>query len=526
MPFSNATPEAVPVKCSCNRLAVVGYAAAVVCLLVLAGCRPAQSLPVAPEQEAPRGNQPVETTSEDDAAVLPRTADEQDPPVDPREPDEETTGLNPLLRQLQQLNVDYTELDDGYSVGLLGKHLGDDGRIRSEVFELLQQLPRVVSLYLFRADVFDAGLEQVKTFRDLRSFNTTSASLYSKFTDDGIAHLAGLTQLESLGLSGARRVTDASLSVVARLTNLQELYISDCPLTDDGLEQLAALEKLEKLELLNCEHFEGRGLAFLNGRGLRFLDLHGCDTTDAGLSALRELPSLQTFIANYNERLTGPGLAFLAQSPQLQHVSIDSCPELGDAAPQAIANCRELETLDFSETAITDRGVAAMAELQKLDTLDLNHCQHLTDAALATIGGLGNLSELALNRTQVTDEGLRLQTETEHGKRTPQVPHAERYQGHGCRSRSTPAAAAERRNPARLASQANWLRRPASRAPSRARRRTTSHSAQLTAQSQPSPIDMFVTDRVRRSRDAPRWRGQQKLVWQQSAIAGTFRLPP
>ena len=58
-------------------------------------------------------------------------------------------------------------------------------------------------------------------------------------TDAGVAHLAGLTNLTELSLSGTG-MTDAGVVHLARLTNLTWLYLCDTGVTDAGVADLEA----------------------------------------------------------------------------------------------------------------------------------------------------------------------------------------------------------------------------------------------------------------------------------------------
>ncbi len=67
-------------------------------------------------------------------------------------------------------------------------------------------------------------------------------------SDAGLEHLAGLTGLQTLGLSETQ-VTNAGLPHLAGLTGLQTLYLRGTQVTDAGLEHLAGLTKLRTLDL-------------------------------------------------------------------------------------------------------------------------------------------------------------------------------------------------------------------------------------------------------------------------------------
>jgi hypothetical protein len=98
----------------------------------------------------------------------------------------------------------------------------------------LKGLTNLQSLFLWGANVTDAGLEHLKGLTNLQSLNLS----HTKITDAGLEHLKGLTNLQSLYLSNTQ-VTD----------DLQSPYLSNTKITDAGLEHLKGLTKLQWLHL-------------------------------------------------------------------------------------------------------------------------------------------------------------------------------------------------------------------------------------------------------------------------------------
>jgi len=80
-----------------------------------------------------------------------------------------------------------------------------------------------------------------------------------------------------LDLAENRKVTDASLQRIARLTQLKILNLSSCDITDNGLAWLEDLKDLRVLNLSYCNRISGEGLKHLRGlTHLMYLDLQGC----------------------------------------------------------------------------------------------------------------------------------------------------------------------------------------------------------------------------------------------------------
>ena len=66
-----------------------------------------------------------------------------------------------------------------------------------------------------------------------------------KITDEGLAELKGLTDLESLVLT-ATPITDVGVEHLTELTNLRALYLGGTSVSDDGLAHLARMRELRR----------------------------------------------------------------------------------------------------------------------------------------------------------------------------------------------------------------------------------------------------------------------------------------
>ena len=70
----------------------------------------------------------------------------------------------------------------------------------------------------------------------------------TRITDAGLAHLVGLTNLQTLNLSDCYQITDAGLVHLKGLTNLKTLVLMQTQITDAGVAELK--QALPKCRLL------------------------------------------------------------------------------------------------------------------------------------------------------------------------------------------------------------------------------------------------------------------------------------
>lgn len=153
----------------------------------------------------------------------------------------------------------------------------------------LKGLSKLKSLDLAGTKLIDKHMVHLEQLGSLESLRLASCK---QITDRGLASLVQLGRLTKLNLGvypGNTKITDTGLVHVAELTQLQELHLTDMPVTDTGLKQLERLEKLELLWLDGCLKISDVGLASVaTFEELSWVNLNDCpDITAAGVVALQ-----------------------------------------------------------------------------------------------------------------------------------------------------------------------------------------------------------------------------------------------
>lgn len=138
-------------------------------------------------------------------------------------------------------------------------------------------------------------------------------------TDESLARVKGLaTEVVAMHLAKTQ-VTDTGLAHLAGMSNLQTLDLSNTNITDSGLVHLEKLRSLQTLTLYNTR-VTGSGLASLKGlTSLRQLSLGRTRVDDAGLADLSRLKSL-LHLDLADTKVTDGGLAHLRGLADLRHV--------------------------------------------------------------------------------------------------------------------------------------------------------------------------------------------------------------
>jgi hypothetical protein len=155
------------------------------------------------------------------------------------------------------------------------------------------QFHRVILVSLRDTKASDDDLKTLAKLPALENLDLTNTPV----TAAGLAHLRGLRELRNLGLWNTR-VDDAGLEHLAGLTKLQSLILDGTRVTDAGLRHLAGLTDLEE-----------------------WLGLGGTGVTDAGLEHLEKLTKLRN-LNLWKTGVTRAGAAKLRASLKAADISV------------------------------------------------------------------------------------------------------------------------------------------------------------------------------------------------------------
>jgi 5-hydroxyisourate hydrolase-like protein (transthyretin family) len=227
---------------------------------------------------------------------------------------DESLGYLPKFTKLRQIALAWKQASDEGLTHLAGAHslreiyIWKATDVTDAGIEALRGLKDLEVVQILDAQVSDAALRTLSTLPKLQRLTVPG----SEFTDEGIAYLADMKQLRWL-MIGTRKshITDAGVAHLAGLSNLDALNLMGARLSDGGLKELSGLSKLKQL------HLSGGGDA-------------PEAITDQGLQTIESLTNLEGLTLR-NSRITEAGLKSLATLKRLRSLGLGS-PLLSDSA--------------------------------------------------------------------------------------------------------------------------------------------------------------------------------------------------
>ena len=192
---------------------------------------------------------------------------------------------------------------------------------------------------------------------------------------------------------GARRVDDAALSHLTKMSRLQVLVLPGATITPAGMKTLARLERLQTLVLTGAPAITGAGFVhFKENANLQVLHLSYCTgLTDEGLAQVAGLPGLeelylagarkQTSSNRKPSNLTSAGLRHLAKIPKLRRLALGRwfCRRMTHPIIY-----RNKDVTGFEPTAAMLRALNAVVRRPTMKMLSLADCTDLSLGDLKT----------------------------------------------------------------------------------------------------------------------------------------------
>ena len=214
-------------------------------------------------------------------------------------------------------------------------------------------------------------------------------------------------------------ITDATTRALAKLPNLEHVWLSGTPITNASLAELATTSTLTSVRV------DDTADAFASRANLERLDLGHTAITDATIS---RLTTTRMRLLDIAETQVTASLAKLSTWSDLQELYISDTQIVGsfdrlkalsnlrvlhvaglpfdDTAAETFRSFPRLVELDLSRTTVTSASMPTLGSLVRLRSLALNELP-LVDGDLDTLTNeTTTLETLTLDRTSITDRGM------------------------------------------------------------------------------------------------------------------------
>ncbi len=217
-------------------------------------------------------------------------------------------------------------------------------------------------------------------------------------------HLGHITSLESLNVISTK-FNDEWMPSIAGLTNLKSLrFTNNGKLTDAGMEQLAGMKKLEAFSFVGTR-ITGRAYAKFEGFDkLTKVSHRGSSIDDTGLEELcNHLPRLES-LSLAHAKFTDVGAVHLAKLTKLKSLEVGTA----NATPAALQHLQQLplESLQLGEGFDKSESLPMIAGIPTLKRLTLTNCKEISDADLRLLATMQQLESLELGSPPMPDERM------------------------------------------------------------------------------------------------------------------------
>ena len=228
-------------------------------------------------------------------------------------------------------------------------------------------------------------LSQLATFPDLKSL---SLHYFSKATDAGLEHLAGLKNLESFSFRG--NVAGHAFAKFEGWTNLKSIAFHGNAIDDEGLGHIC--ERFPNLESLNLIHArvltDASAVHLQKLKKLKSIILNGAKMTAAWHANLSALPLESLSVSQGNSLPVAEAIAGAKTIPTLRRFALDG-KTLTDADLTALASMSQLESLSLGDIDLPDARIPRLQAFAHLKTLTLiRYGQGYPEETQAKIKGL------------------------------------------------------------------------------------------------------------------------------------------
>lgn len=233
-----------------------------------------------------------------------------------------------------------------------------------EFYEHLGEIPELESLVIIHTNCENDWLQPIGKLKSLKVLNIVNQG---KLTDEGLAHLAGLKQLERFAYIGTQ-LKGHPFKEFQGWTNLKSSSFRGSKLDDVGIEAMCrAFPNYETLSLAHA-HFTDAGSVHLASlKKLKGLEIASREATAKCLNNITALPLEYLQLGDGLDN--SEGIAISSGIKTLKKFVITGAQKISDDDLKVVAGMKQLDHLELSEFEITEAKLSALKELAYLKSM-------------------------------------------------------------------------------------------------------------------------------------------------------------
>jgi hypothetical protein len=213
-------------------------------------------------------------------------------------------------------------------------------------------------LRLNRAKITEKGLDEIAKMTDLEGLYLEETGI----GDDNLVQLQGLDNLRTLVISGNNRITDKAFAILGELKSLEWLEIARTPVSGAGMldGKKSKLSKLKHLSVAFTNLGDQGMLAIQKMNSLEYLDVGDTNVNDTNLQGVKPHKDLQHIYLHQLDKLSSNGLKNLSSLKELRTIYLDRSRGVGDPGLAHLKGLKKLERLVITETNCTEEGAQTL----------------------------------------------------------------------------------------------------------------------------------------------------------------------
>ena len=280
----------------------------------------------------------------------------------------------------------------------------------------LTKLNSLRMLDIKHSKVTDEGLEHLAQIKSLENLTLPDGGV----TDAGVEHISQLHNLKYLwaGSRSSSPLTDKSLLFIGKLRNLEELYIGGTCFSDEGMKHIAKLTNLKRLSIFTANKLTNKGLTELAGlKSLtNFMLGKSAGVSVSGLKSLNNFKNLNnlllrdirqdTLFMDISDLTELKDLIIILHKERKGGSFVSDSFKNEDWA--CLANLTKIKRLQITGVGIDNKGVKHLSGLTNLEYINII-CpgeSKINDQALKYLRNMHKLNRLCIKDGHFTDKAL------------------------------------------------------------------------------------------------------------------------